>query len=56
MIDALNAGNWQRGGDKKVTRPKPLPRPGQSEGKRRSTLSDTEKERRLLDLEARARG
>lgn len=26
-VDALNAANWQRAGDKKAHRPKPLPRP-----------------------------
>lgn len=28
VADLLNAGNWQRGGDKSVRRPKPMPRPG----------------------------
>lgn len=27
-IDALQQGNWQRGGDPKAPRPKPFPRPG----------------------------
>jgi hypothetical protein len=27
-VDALNAANWQRAGDKKLPRPKPIPRPG----------------------------
>lgn len=28
VADLLAAANWQRGGDKKKQRPKPLPRPG----------------------------
>lgn len=28
ILDALNAANWQRGGDKKVPRPQPVQRPG----------------------------
>jgi len=33
VVDALNAGNWQRGGGK-GSRPKPLPRPGKKSGGR----------------------
>ena len=28
IVDALNAANWQRGGDPKAKRPKPVERPG----------------------------
>nr|DAQ26947.1 MAG TPA: protein of unknown function (DUF5361) [Caudoviricetes sp.] len=28
VIDLLNAGNWQRGGNKNSPKPKPVPRPG----------------------------
>lgn len=28
VVDVLNVANWQRGGDSKVPRPKPLTRPG----------------------------
>lgn len=28
IADGVRVGNWQRGGDKKVKRPKPIPRPG----------------------------
>ena len=28
VVDLLNAGNWQRGGDRRVRKPKPMPRPG----------------------------
>jgi hypothetical protein len=31
LRELLRAANWQRGGDKKVARPKPLPRPGDRE-------------------------
>lgn len=27
-VDVLQMANWQRGGDKKARRPKPIPRPG----------------------------
>lgn len=32
VVDLLNAGNWQRGGDKNRPRPKPMPRPGDDDG------------------------
>jgi hypothetical protein len=28
LVDATNAANWQRAGDKSKPRPEPLPRPG----------------------------
>ena len=31
IVDLLNAGNWQRGGDRSVRRPKPMPRPGEKD-------------------------
>lgn len=31
VVDLLNAGNWQRGGDRSARRPKPMPRPGDSD-------------------------
>lgn len=30
-VDALNAGNWQRGGDRHAPKPKPVKRPGGKE-------------------------
>lgn len=32
VVDLLNAGNWQRGGNKSARKPKPMPRPGDSSG------------------------
>jgi hypothetical protein len=31
VIDLLNAGNWQRGGNKNSPRPKPIQRPGEED-------------------------
>lgn len=31
VVDLLNAGNWQRGGDKNKPRPKPVKRPGEKD-------------------------
>lgn len=31
VVDLLNAGNWQRGGDKSARRPRPMPRPGDND-------------------------
>lgn len=31
IIDLLNAGNWQRGGDRNAARPKAYPRPGEKD-------------------------
>ena len=31
VVDLLNAGNWQRSGDKRARRPKPMPRPGDND-------------------------
>jgi hypothetical protein len=30
-VDLLQSGNWQRGGNKNAPRPKPWPRPGQTQ-------------------------
>lgn len=49
-VDALNAGNWQRGGGK-GRRPKPIPRPGESKrgsGRTLGTASLTPAELDLL--------
>lgn len=36
VLDALNVANWQRQGDKRAKRPKPIRRPGVAEpGERR---------------------
>lgn len=51
-IDVLAAANWQRGGDKKAPRPKPLPRPGKVIA---GTRSRDELRDRLLDLRERDR-
>jgi hypothetical protein len=34
LIDATNAANWQRAGDKSKPRPEPIPRPGEQPRKR----------------------
>ncbi|MBJ8342775.1 hypothetical protein JGU71_28185 [Antrihabitans sp. YC3-6] len=39
VIDLLAGANWQRGGDKHASRPKPMPRPGVGEGRTASTKS-----------------
>lgn len=31
VIDLLNAGNWQRGGNKSAPKPKPMQRPGEKD-------------------------
>lgn len=31
VVDLLNAGNWQRGGNKNSPKPKPIKRPGEDE-------------------------
>lgn len=31
VIDLLNAGNWQRGGNKSAPKPKPIKRPGEED-------------------------
>lgn len=33
-VDVLRAGNWQRGGRKNAPKPQPVPRPGDSKGRR----------------------
>lgn len=48
-IDVLNAANWQRSGDKKLARPKPLPRPTD----KRNRLTPDEIRDRLLDQRRR---
>jgi hypothetical protein len=35
IFDLLQAGNWQRGGDPRAPRPKPLPRPGVDSGEKK---------------------
>jgi hypothetical protein len=49
--DLLAAANWQRSGDKRIPRPKPLPRPGvKNPGEKRfgtASLSITEMRERL---------
>lgn len=39
IYDQLAVANWQRSGNKRAQRPKPLPRPGVSEGKRYGSKS-----------------
>ena len=31
VVDLLSAGNWQRGGDKNASRPRPIARPGEKD-------------------------
>jgi hypothetical protein len=52
--DALNVANWQRAaaGNKKVPRPEPIPRPGES----RQRLNRAELHARLLDHRRRHAG
>lgn len=33
VVDAVRAGNWQRGGKRNAPKPQPLPRPGDSRGR-----------------------
>lgn len=40
VVDLLNAGNWQRGGDKNARRPKPMPRPGDNDKEARRFGAD----------------
>lgn len=49
-VDVLAAANWQRGGDKKAPRPKPLLRPGVAAARRQDALNIRE---RLLDQRRR---
>lgn len=52
VADLLAAANWQRGGDKKKPRPKPLPRPGDVKAKKRDPA---EIRARLLEQRERLR-
>lgn len=51
-FDALNVGNWQRAGDAKKPRPKPIPRPADA---RKSVRAADRNERMALRLLERKR-
>lgn len=53
IVDVLNAANWQRGGNPRATKPKPIERPGQSTGQQMGTalMASEWDERRARRLE-----
>jgi hypothetical protein len=54
VVDRLALANWQRGGDKRAQRPKPIPRPGDApSGPARTALSPNEMHARLLEQRQR---
>ncbi len=40
VVDHLAVANWQRAGDKRATRPTPVPRPGLTDPDRPTTTRD----------------
>lgn len=54
-VDHLAAGNWQRGGDKSRSRPKPVPRPAQLRAAMKSGDVHVDRARRFLQRQQEAR-
>jgi hypothetical protein len=57
LIDVCQIANWQRGGDKKIPKPEPFPRPGLTArvDERRTQLTPAEVTARLLEQQRRHR-
>jgi hypothetical protein len=53
VFDAINVGNWQRGGDPKARRPKAVPRPSDARRSEQTADHNDVRARAFLDRQKR---